>query len=357
MKKIDLYIIKKFLGTFFFSIVLILSIAIVFDITEHMDDFFETQVSLKEIITDYYIPFIPYYMNMFSQLFIFIAVIFFTSKMASNSEIIAILAGGVSYRRFVLPYMISATILFLLCFILGGYVIPHATAKMLRFTDTYIHKFTSENAHNIHLMVEPNTILYIESFRKDQNMGYRASFETFEDKTLKERIIAERIYYVEDYHWYFERYTKRTFEGLKEALERGERLDTTIHIYPNELFITQEMAQQMNNHELYQYLKTQRLRGAGNLEAFETEWWKRWANPVGAFIMTLLGVTLSSKKQRGGTGKNLGIGIVLSAIYILFSTVSTSFSVGGLMSSFTAVWLPNFLFLAISIALYRKVSR
>ena len=166
MKKIDIYIIKKFLGTFFFSIVLIMSIAVVFDLTEKLDDFFENQAPLKEIILDYYINFIPYYMNMFSPLFIFISVIFFTSKMAGNSEIIAILASGVSYRRLMWPYFVSATLLFLLSFWLTGYVIPPASEKMLTFQDKYVQRFTRENARNVQMEVEPGTILYIESFQK-----------------------------------------------------------------------------------------------------------------------------------------------------------------------------------------------
>jgi lipopolysaccharide export system permease protein len=144
---------------------------------------------------------------------------------------------------------------------------------------------------------------------------------------------------------------------MRETLTRGGRLDTIIPILPEELFYTTENAQIMTNPELRAYIKTQRQRGAGNIRAFETEWWKRWASPIGAFIMTLLGVTLSSKKVRGGMGKNLGVGVTLSALYILFSTVSTTFSVSGVMTPFMSVWLPNFLFLAIGVVLYKRVSR
>ena len=323
MKKLDWYIIGKFLGTFFFSIVLILSIAIVFDLTEKLDDFYENQVPTREIILDYYLPFIPYYANMFSSLFIFISVIFFTSKLAGNSEIIAMMAAGVSYHRLMLPYFISATFLFIVSFVLGGYVIPPATGKMLHFTDKYIEHFSKENARNVQMEVEPGTILYIESFQKRSNMGYRASLEHFEGKTLT----------------------------------RGNRLDTIIPVQPRELFVTAEQAQEMTNPELVEYMELQEKRGAGNIQAFETEYHKRWASPLGAFIMTLLGVTMSSKKVRGGMGKNLGIGIVLTAAYILFSTVSTTFSVNGVMSPFMSAWLPNFVFLAIGIVLYFRALK
>ncbi len=357
MKKLDWYIIRKFLGTFFFSIVLILSIAIVFDLTEKMDNFYDEQVPLREIIFDYYLNFIPYYMNMFSPLFIFISVIFFTSKLAGNSEIIAMLASGISFRRLMVPYLLSAAFLFALSFWLGGYVIPPASGEMLDFQDKYIQKFKTENARNIQMEVEPGTILYIETFQIRTRSGYRASLEHFDGKTLTSRITADRIFNDSAYNWHFERYVRRDFDGLRETITKGERLDTVISVLPDELFITAEEAQQMTNPELWNYMQKQRKRGAGNLQAFETEWWKRFASPVGAFIMTLLGVTLSSKKVRGGMGKNLGVGLTLSALYILFSTVSTTFSVSGVMSPFMAVWLPDFIFLAIGIFLYTKTPK
>ena len=351
MKRLDKYIIGKFLGTFIFSIVLIMSIAVIFDLTEKLDNFFENQVSMREIILDYYLNFIPYYMNMFSPLFIFISVIFFTSKLAGDSEIIAILASGVSYHRFMWPYFVSALLLFVFSFWMTGYVIPPASEKMLTFQDKYIEHFSRENARNVQMEVEPGTILYIESFQKRTNLGYRASLEHFDGKKLTMRITADRIHYDSAYNWHFDKYVRRDFDGMRETLTRGTRLDTIIPVLPKELFYTAENAQMMPNPELKQYIEIQRKRGSGNVQAFETEWWKRWASPIGAFIMTLLGVTLSSKKVRGGMGKNLGAGLTLSALYILFSTVSTTFSVSGVMSPFMSVWLPNFLFLAIGVLL------
>ena len=352
-----MYIIKKFLSTFFLSIVLILSIAVVFDLTEKLDDFYENQVPVREIVFDYYLNFIPYYLDMFSQLFIFISVIFFTSKMAGDSEVIAILAAGVSYERFLRPYLLTALFLFVFTFALGGWVIPRASEKMLTFTDKYIEKFTRENARNVQMVVDDGTVLYIESFQMRTHVGYRASLEHFEGKTLTQRITADRIRHLEDYNWRLENYTERRFEGMREKLVQGQALDTIIPILPQELFITAEQAQQMTNPELYRYIKKLRDRGAGNVKAFETEWYSRFAGPLGAFIMTLLGVTLSSKKVRGGMGKNLGIGVALTAAYILFSTVSTTFSVSGVMSPFMSVWLPNIVFLIIAFVLYLRVRR
>ena len=357
MKRLDWYIVKKFLGTFFFSIVLVLSIAIVFDLTEKMDDFFEYQIPLQEIITEYYLPFIPYYMNMFSSLFIFISVIFFTSKLAGNSEIIAMHATGMSYHRMMVPYAFSATLLFVLGIFLGGWVIPRSSERMLNFTDKYIDHFTSDHARNMQLEVEPGTVLYIESFQRRSSIGYRCSIERFDGKSLISRTTADRIYYDSLFNWHLDAYTQRTFTGMREKLERGDTLHIILPITPDEMFITAMQAQQMTTPELRHYMERQRERGSGNVKAFEVEYHKRWASPVGAFIMTLLGVTMSSLKVRGGMGKNLGIGIVLTAAYILFSTVSTTFSVNNVMSSFSAAWLPNFVFLAISIPLYVRASK
>lgn len=357
MTKLDWYIIRKFLGTFFFSIVLILSIAIVFDLTEKMDNFFEFQVPFKEIIYDYYLPFLPYYMNMFSSLFIFLSVIFFTSKLAGNSEFIAMHASGMSYHRLMLPYFISASLLFGMSLWLGGWVIPKSSARMLAFTDKYVEHFTTENARNVQLEVEPGRILHIESFQRRSNIGYRCSIEQFEGKTLVERITADRIYYDSLEMWHLDNYTQRNFTGLKEELVRGSKKPITMPIVPDELFITAQDAQTMTIPELVHFIGRQEARGSGNVEAFKVEYHRRWALPLGAFIMTLLGVTLSSRKVRGGMGKNLGIGIVLTALYILFATVSTTFSVNGSMSPFMAAWLPNLVFLAISIPLYIRASK
>lgn len=357
MKKLDLYIIKKFLGTYFFSIVLILSIAVVFDLTEKMDDFFDSNAPLKAILLDYYFNFIPYYMNMFSSLFVFISVIFFTSKLAGNSEIIAILASGVSFRRFMVPYVISAAVIFLISYGLGGYVIPRSTERMLDFENQYIRKFKSDQARNVQMEVEPGVIMYIESFQARTNKGYRFSLEKFDGKTLVSRLTAERIMWDSAYHWVAEDYLMREFSGMRETISKGQQLDTTIMVQPNEFYITAQESGQMNNKELRQYLEKQQKRGIGNIQAFQIEYYKRFSQPLAAFIMTLMGVSLSSKKVRGGMGLNLGVGIALSALYILFSTVSTSFAVNGVMSAWLSVWLPNIIFLIIGGTLYYRTPK
>lgn len=266
-------------------------------------------------------------------------------------------AAGMSYHRLMMPYAISATVLFVLSVFLGGWVIPRSSERMLHFTDKYVEHFTTENARNMQLEVQPGTILYIESFQRRSKIGYRCSIEKFEGKTLMERITADRIYYDSLEYWHLNNYTRRQFDGMHESLTRGSRLDITLPIIPDELFITAQQAQQMTTPELRHYMERQRERGSGNVKPFEVEYHKRWASPLGAFIMTLLGVTMSSRKVRGGMGRNLGIGIVLTAGYILFSTISTTFSVNNVMSPFMAAWLPNLVFLAISIPLYIRAAK
>jgi lipopolysaccharide export system permease protein len=357
LKRIDTYIIKKFLGTYFYSIVLILSIAVVFDLTEKLDNFFDNNAPLKAIIFDYYMGFIPFYMNMFSPLFTFIAVIFFTSKMATNTEIIAILASGVSFRRLMMPYLISAAVISGLAFVLGGYVIPPANEKLLDFEDKYVKKFKSNNARNVQMEVEKGVILYIERYEISENRGYRFSLEKFDGKSLVSRLTAETVTWDSAYNWKITNYMQRDFNGMREKLTRGIDLDTVINVQPKEFFISSKESVQMNNTQLREYLKRQKNRGVGNIQAFEDEYYKRYSMPLAAFIMTLIGVSLSSRKVRGGMGLHLGIGLALSSLYILFSTLSTTFSVSGAMSPFAAVWLPNFVFLLVGIYLYRTAPK
>jgi lipopolysaccharide export system permease protein len=357
LKRIDTYIIKKFLGTYFFSIILILSIAIVFDLTEKMDKFFDKNAPLHAIVFDYYLNFIPFYMNMFSPLFTFIAVIFFTSKMANDTEIIAILSSGVSFRRLMLPYFLSATVIASISFAVGGFVIPHGTKKMLAFEDEYITSFKIKNAQNVQMEVKKGVIMYIERYEISSNTGYRFSLEKFDKKKLISRLTAETISWDSAYKWKITNYLQRDFNGMREHIIKGTSKDTTIMVQPEEFFITSKEAAQLNLLQLRKYLIKQKNRGVGNIQAFEDEYYKRYSMPLAAFIMALIGVSLSSRKVRGGMGLHLGIGLALSSMYVLFITMSTTFAVNGSMSAFAAVWLPNVVFLLVGIYLYNTAPK
>lgn len=357
LKRIDKYIIKKFLGTYVLSILLIISIAVVFDISEKLDNFFEHKAPIEAIIFDYYLNFIPYFATLFSPLFVFIAVIFFTSKMAADTEIIAILSSGVSFRRMMLPYAISATIIAVFTFYINSYVIPKDNAVRINFENTYVKKKSFNFARNIQMEIEPGVIVYLERYEKNSQRGYSFSIEKFEDKKLVSRLTAKTIEWDSLYHWKINKYLIRNFDGLIETIETGDEKDTIIMMQPSDFFITKGMQEQMTLSELNNYLDLQKTRGVGNIKEFELEYHRRFAFPCAAFILTLIGVSLCSQKKRGGIGINIGIGLLLSFSYILFSTISSTFAVNGNMSPFWSMWLPNLLYLPIGIFLYLKTPK
>ena len=355
LKLIDKYIIKKFLGTFVFMIALILSIAVVFDINERIDKFMTNNAPLKEIVFDYYLNFIPYYANLFSPLFVFLAVIFFTSKMANNSEIIAILTNGISFKRMLRPYMISALIIAIVSFIFGGYIIPPANKTRIEFEAKYFDpKKRKVGDHDIQFMVAPGTIAYFGNFDLTTNRGYNFSLDKFDSLQLVSRLTAQSIQYDSGYHWTIHNYQIRTFDGLHEHISTGTSIDTTMQIVPNDFIIAKTDQQMMTLPQLRQYINSQKKRGMGNIQPFQIEYHSRIASVLSAFILTIIGASLSARKVKGGMGLNIGIGLLLSMTYILFMTVSSSFAVSGAMSPFIAAWIPNILFSAVAFFLYRR---
>ena len=355
LKKIDIYIIKKFLGTYFFAIALIISIAVVFDINEKLDSFLNAP--LKAIVVDYYLNFIPYFANLFSPLFTFIAVIFFTSKLADNSEIIAMLSSGISFRRLMIPYMISAAIIAGVTFYLNSYVIPPANVTRIEFQNKYVKNKKVDYASNIQLQVEPGVIAYMSRYDNNTKTGYRFSLEKFEGKILKSRLTAQTVTYDSAYHWIIKDYMIRNFNGMREELTRGSRLDSIITIEPSDFLISRYDSELMTTSALKTYIDRQKKRGVANIKDFEIEYEKRFAMTAASFILTVIGMSLSSRKVKGGMGVNIGIGLLLSFSYILFSTVSSTFAVSGETSPRVAVWLPNIVYSIIAVYLYRKAPK
>ena len=355
MKKIDLYIIRKFLGTYIFSIALIIAIVVVFDINEKIDALLAAP--LKATVFDYYLNFIPYFLSLFSPLFTFISVIFFTSKLADNSEIIAMLASGISFKRLVVPYMISAAIIAGVNFVLNSYVIPQATSTRIEFQNQYIKNKKVDYASNIQLQVEPGVIAYMSRYDNRTKTGYRFSLEKFDGKILKSRLTAQTVSYDTDQHWVVKDYVIRDFDEKREYLTRGSQLDTIIAIEPSDFLISKYDSELMTTPELKTYITRQKQRGIGNIIDFEIEYHKRFANTAAAFILTLIRVSLSSRKMKGGMGFNIAMGLLLSFSYILFDMVSSSFAISGSTSPQLAVWIPNILYIFIAVGLYLKAPK
>lgn len=360
---LDWYIIKKFLGTYFFSIALIITIAVVFDFNEHIDKL--NAASTYEIIFQYYLNFIPYFANLFSPLFVFIAVIFFTSKLAENSEIIAMFSNGMSFRRMMVPYMLSASAIAGLTLVLGSEIIPKGNVTRLEFEDRYnLHHSNRNNADgnfNIQIVVEEGVIAYIERYDDYSKTGYRFSLDKFDGKQLLSHMTARSIEYdtlsQEPYHWTVKNYMIRDLSGAYETLNEGLQMDTVIHFQPSDFLIVNGQQETMSSPELREYILQQKARGMGNIQDFEIEYHKRYAMSFASFILTIIGAALSSRKRKGGMGLHLGIGLGLSFGYILFQSVSSMFAVAGTMSAFWAEWLPNVVFVAIAIFLYIKAPK
>lgn len=354
LKKLDFYIMKKFLGTYVLSIILIISIAIVIDITEKIDDFFNEGLSFKTIVLEYYIYFVPYYINLFSSLFTFIAVIFVTSKLAFNSEIIAMLAGGVSFKRIMVPYLISAAIIALFTFYISSEIIPPGIRERLKFEFKYIDhdEFETSLAHQ-QLKISKNEIIYVERYDLTNNIAYRFSYDKFDGKKLVERITAQRIHYDSLYNWTAYNCMQRKFVGLKEEVTTLPKMELELNMIPKDFIKVAQEYEQLTTGELVEYLEIQGQRGLSGLNAYELELQKRIANPFAAFILTIIGVSVASRKSRGGTGYHIFIGFLLSVTYILFSMVSSSLTIKGGLNPTISVWLPNVIYLAIGIYLYK----
>ena len=357
LKRLDSYIIAKFLGTFFFSMGLIMAIVVVFDFNEKLDKFMNNDASWQEVIVHYYLNFIPYFGVRFSPLFIFISVIYFTSKMASDTEIIAILASGVSFKRLIRPYMLAAGFLALMTFALNSFWIPIANKTRLAFEDKYIKKTTADYTRQIQMEVEPGVIMYIDRYEKSSNTGYDFFLEKYEGKMLVSRLTANRIHEDSTHHWSLSEYMIREFNGLKETITKGTTMDTCIQVKPDEFFIVKGWSEQLTTPELKRYLDRQAQRGVANIKEYSVEYNRRFSFPFSAFILTLIGVSLASRKVRGGMGLHLGLGILISFAYIMFDTVSGTFAEGGEISPRLAVWLPNILFAIVGLYLYKKAPK
>ena len=336
---LDWYIIRKFIGTYIYAILLIISIAIVFDFNENLSKFTQYHAPWRAIVFDYYANFIPYYSNLFSPLFVFIAVIFFTSKLAGNSEIIAMLAAGVSIRR------------------LNSFVIPHGTVIRQNFESLYRNSKKNTSAENVQLYVAKNTTAYIQHYDNQYKRGYGFSLVKIKDKKIVSHMTAMEIQYdtVADtkFHWRLSNWKMRTLKGLKEHIQSGASKDTVLLMEPTDLVYSKGQQETFTSPELLDYISKQTSRGSGNVVQYEVEFHKRIAMSFSSFILTIIGLSLSSRKRKGGMGLYLGIGLALSFSYIMLQTVSSTFAIQADTPPLLAAWIPNIIFAVIAYFCYR----
>ena len=359
INKIDGYIIGKFIGTYFYSIILIISISIVFDINENLAKFTTNNAPLRAIVFDYYANFVPYFANLFSPLFVFIAVIFFTSKLAGNSEVIAMLASGMSFKRLLRPYMISAAIIAGLNFYLGAYVIPKGNVIRQNFESLYKSSNRKKtSATNVQLQVGKGVIAYISQYDDRNKTGYGFFLDKFEDKKLVSHMTANVIKYdtISDsrYHWKAYNYKIRSLEGMREKITSGIEIDTMIMMEPMDLIFSKGQQETFTSPELKRYISKQQERGSSNVVQYEVEYHKRIATCFASFILTIIGASLSARKRKGGMGLYLGIGLALSFSYILLQTVSSTSAINADTPPMLAAWIPNILYFFIAYYCYRK---
>ncbi|NPD92214.1 YjgP/YjgQ family permease [Prevotella sp. PMUR] len=357
IKKIDRYIIRKFIGTYIFSIVLIISISIVFDVNDNLAKFSTYHAPLRAIVFDYYANFIPYFANLFSPLFVFIAVIFFTSKLAGDSEIIAMLSTGMSFKRLLRPYMISAAMISILNFYLGAYIIPKGTVIKQNFESLYKNKQKNSSASNVQMQVGKGIIAYIAQYDDVRKTGYGFSLDKFENKKLVSHMSANTIQYdtISDsrYHWKARNYKIRELKGMREHITSGHEIDTVIMMEPMDLVFSKGQQETFTSPELKRYIGKQKDRGSTNVVQYEVEYHKRIASCFASFILTIIGASLSARKRKGGMGLYLGIGLALSFAYILLQTVCATFAINANTPPMLAAWIPNILYVFIAYYCYR----
>lgn len=360
MKKLDLYIIRKFLGTFFFSIALIISIAIVFDFSENVDEFIEKKAPTEAVIFDYYFNFIPYFANLFSPLFIFISVIFFTSKMASNTEIVAILASGISFRRLLFPYLLCAILLGILSFYLNNFLIPSSNKARLDFRLTYIDDNPYKNsARDIHLQLSPNNYAYLESYSNRTDVGIKFSLEQFDEEgKLRYKLQSDFIKWdTTKQLWIVQNYYERKINGMEEVIKRGLNKDTVLNMSPKDFRKRDTDVESLNYTELNNEIEMEKFKGSKMVVFYEVEKYKRFAFPFASIILTFIGVAIASRKVRGGIGLHLGLGLGISFSFILFMKVSQTFATNGGLHPMLAMWIPNILFGILAIYLLKQAPK
>lgn len=357
-KKLDWYIIRQLLTIFVLAIVMIILIIIVFDLAEKIDDFLEKEAPIKGLIFTFYLNFVPYFVNLFGHLFFFISVIFLTSRLAAKTEIVAILSSGISFNRFLRPFVISSILVGLLNFYLGNFLIPEVNKPRLEFEKKYYRNPVRNFNYNIHIQTSKNTKVYVQSFDNINNSGFKFTYEVFNEKGISKKIISNRISFDSiSEKWVLYDYKIREIDNLKEDLIFGDKMEINLDLLPNDFNINAHKVEIMNYKELNTFIDRERLRGSTLVNKYLIEKYKRMFNPIAFIILTLIGVSLSSRKTRGGTGIHLAIGITLAFSLIMMMEITSVFSTKGNLPPLLSVLLPLIIYSIIAVFLIRKAPK
>ncbi|CAN5298621.1 LptF/LptG family permease [soil metagenome] len=366
MKIIDRYILKKILSTFFFVVLILMAIITVIDVTEKMDKFAKNNLDFETIL-GYYLDFIPWVAGLITPITVFIAIIYVTSRMAGHTEIIAILSSGVSFKRFLLPYLMASVVIGSISFILNGWVIPQATKSRLAFELQYFNNRYYFEARNIHLQMSPDVYLFIQNYNNVSNIGYQFSLERFEKNALVDKLTADNIKWDSvKQKWRLNSwkqkkvgniFTSKPEDDVSLLATKGDALDTTLAISPKDFEAQERSYEGMTTPELNEHIAKLKFRGATGVKMYEVEKQVRFATPFSTFVLVFMGVVVSSRKSRGGTGLQIALGFVLAFIFILFFMLSRTFAEAGEIPPIVAAWIPNLVFSTLSIFIYMFTPR
>ena len=360
MRRLDRYILFKFIGTFFFAVGLLMMIIIVFDLSENIDSFLKHDAPWQRVVTDHYLTSIPYFTNQFIHLFSFISVIFFTSKMANHSEVVAVLSSGVSFWRFLLPYIEGALLLTLMSLYLGNFLIPNLNEVRRKFKDEYIEQLTKSAGRNVHLQTDKDEFVYVELYNTQRDLGYKFSVERYNGNELVYKMVSDIIYHdtVNEHRWKIDFATERFIDGDRERIVNHRRLDTIIEcLSASDFYNMKEDFEEMTFFELRDHIRVMRQRGTEGIRNYEVEMHQRMAQPAAILILTLIGAALSSRKIKGGMGMHLGFGIAIAFSYVLFTQIGKAFGVNGVLAPAWAAWIPNSIFALLAIYFLAKAPK
>lgn len=360
MKIIDWYILKKFLVTFVFTLLILIPIAIAIDVAEKIDNFLEhADLGFYQVVDEYYKNFIIYYANTFMPLALFIAVIFFTSKLSNNTEIIAITNAKVSFTRFLYPYFIGATIVTMLSLVMNHFVVPNSSKTRKGFEKEYIHKgqkYEFKYVNDFSLQLTDSTYIYIRNFNTTNNRGYDFTSELYDGLKLKTKLFADNIHYKDSFfelrNWRLRKYFRN-----KDSIFSGKKIDTILNFTPKDLIYKSALAQEMMSGELNEFIEVSEKRGVKNLNAYLVEFHKRTSLPAASYILTIIAVALAFRKRRGGTGVNLAIGVGMMFLYVFLLKISEVLGAVAGVNSLLYVWMPNILFAFVAIYLYLNARK